>query len=245
MARTVVAWALSIFFTCFFGVVGLTLAAFYRKRLMKYAVRPWGKSVLWACGVKLVVEGLENLPSEPSILMYNHQSSFDIVAFSAALPIEWRAVMKKEVRNIPFVGWVSKLAGHYFVSRDGSKEDSREVKRMVAELKKGPSLIIAPEGTRSEDGRLLPFKKGGFVVAMLAQVPVVPIVIWGGKNIRKKGTYELHPNKTITVHILEPVDVRKLPRGKEGREELEKIVRERMNKVIEKHLAEEAREEAH
>lgn len=241
MLRTAFAWILSIFFTSFFGIIGLFLAVFSRKNLIRYSVRPWGRTVLWACGVDLKVEGIENLPDKPCIIMYNHQSSFDIIAFSAALPIEWRAVMKKEVARMPFVGWVSKLAGHYFVARDGSSDDTKEVKRIVRELKDGPSVIIAPEGTRSPDGRLLPFKKGGFLIAMMAKSPVVPIVIWGGKNIRSKGSYNFNTNKTILVKILEPVNVDELPKGKEGREKLESVVYEKMSAVIEEQLALEAK----
>lgn len=240
MVKTVIAWILSVFFTCFFGIIGLFLAVFRRSVLIKYAVRPWGRSVLWSCGIKLKVRGIENIPEEPSIIMYNHQSSFDIIAFSAALPVEWRAIMKNEVAKIPFIGWVSKLAGHYFVARDGSSDDTKEVKKIVSELKDGPFVIIAPEGTRSPDGKLLPFKKGGFLIAMLAKVPVVPIVIWGGKDVRKKGSYEIKPDKTIEVIILEPIDVRELSRGRKGREELERVVRERMEQIIDEKIALEA-----
>ena len=102
------------------------------------------------------------------------------------VPFEWKAVMKKEVASIPFIGWVSRLSGHYFVSRDGSVEDMNKVREIVRDIRKGPSLIIAPEGTRSDDGGLLPFKQGGFLIASLARVPVVPMIIWGSKDIRKK-----------------------------------------------------------
>ena len=240
MIRTFFAWILSVFFTTFFGIIGIVLAIVYRSHLIRYSVRPWGKTVMWACGVDLKVEGLENLSGEPTIIMYNHQSSLDIVAFSAALPVEWRAIMKKEVAKMPFVGWVSKLAGHYFVARDGSSDDTNEVKKIVRELKDGPSVIMAPEGTRSPDGRLLPFKKGGFLIAMMAKVPVVPIVIWGGKNVRKKNSLELHTNKTMLVKILEPIDVDSLPKGKKGREQLEQIVHDRMSEVINRELSLEA-----
>ena len=130
----------------------MLLAPFSNYLAVKYAVHPWGKTMLWAWRVKLKVEGLENLPEETSMIMYNHQSSFDILAFSAALPIEWKAIMKKEVLHMPFVGWVSKISGHYFVSRDGSAGDTKEVKKIVSQIKSGPSVIVAPEGTRSPDG---------------------------------------------------------------------------------------------
>ncbi|MGI9534603.1 MAG: lysophospholipid acyltransferase family protein [Thermodesulfobacteriota bacterium] len=236
MIRTFVSYILSVFFTTFWGLLGLIFALFSNYMAVTYAVRPWGKTMLWAWGVKLKVEGIENLPEGTSIIMYNHQSSFDILAFSAALPIEWKAIMKKEVLHMPFVGWVSKLSGHYFVSRDGSSGDTKEVKKIVSKIKSGPSVIVAPEGTRSMDGKLLPFKKGGFLIALLAGVPVVPMVIWGGLNIRKKDQFKIESNKKMFVKILEPIDVSKLPRGKRGREELEERVKSMMEEIINKQL---------
>jgi len=232
MIRNLLAYTLSVFFTTFWGIVGLILAPFSNYLAVKYAVHPWGKTVLWSWGIELIVEGLEKLPKDTSMIMYNHQSSFDILAFSAALPIEWKAIMKKEVLRMPFVGWVSKISGHYFVSRDGSASDTKEVKKIVKQIKSGPSVIIAPEGTRSLDGNLLPFRKGGFLIAILAGVPVVPMVIWGGLNIRKKGQFKIESNKKMLVKILDPIDVSQLPKGRKGREELEYKVRNMMEEVI-------------
>lgn len=236
MLRSAISYFFTIFFTSFFGSIGLILAPFSNRLVIKYSVGSWGKWVLWGCGVNLKVEGLENLLKEPSILMYNHQSSFDIPAFAAALPLEWKAIMKNEVLNMPFVGWVAKLGGHYFVARDGSSSDTKEVKKIVSKIKEGPSVILAPEGTRSEDGRLLPFKKGGFLIAILAGVPVVPMVIWGGKNITRKGSYKIYPGKDILVKILKPIDVSSLPKGRKGREELEEKVRSAMKDVIDEQV---------
>jgi 1-acyl-sn-glycerol-3-phosphate acyltransferase len=240
MVRLLIAYILSGFFTTFWGLIGLILVPFSNRLTITIAVRNWGKSMLWAWGIKLEIEGFEKLPQDRStIIMYNHQSSFDIFAFSAAIPFEWKAIMKKEVLSIPFVGWISKIGGHYFVSRDGSSEDTKEVKKIVSDIKTGPSLILAPEGTRSYDGRLLPFKKGGFLIAMLAGVPVVPMLIWGGKNIKNKKEFKLNSNNTINIKFFDPIDVSLLPRGKKGREELENSVRDSLASEVEKYLAQE------
>jgi 1-acyl-sn-glycerol-3-phosphate acyltransferase len=231
MLRTFLSWIAIVFWTIFFGIIGVFLSFALPDKVIKYAIRPWARSVLKSCGVKVEVEGVENLPKEPSIIMYNHQSSFDIFAFAGFLPIEWRAVIKKEVAPIPFVGWVSKITGHYFVSRDGSIRDTQEVRKIAERIRLGPSVLIAPEGTRSPDGRLLPFKKGGFVVAMLAGVPVVPMVILGGKDITPKGSMKVNPG-IMRIKILPPIDVKNLPPGKEGREELSRLVRDAMERVL-------------
>ena len=232
--RSIVAVILSSLFTAFWGSVGVAVSLLSVGNLIKCSVRPWGKAVLWACGVRLDVEGTENFPEGPFIVMFNHQSSLDIPVFSAVLPFEWRAVMKNEVASVPFIGWVCVLSGQYFVARDGSVGDTNRVREIVRKIRKGPSVVIAPEGTRSEDGELLPFKQGGFFMASLSRVPVVPMIIWGGKDIRKKGSYELNADRDIVVRILPPVDTASFPKGKEGGERLESAVREEMLREIEK-----------
>jgi 1-acyl-sn-glycerol-3-phosphate acyltransferase len=231
MLRTIVCWVTFIIYTVFFGLYGVVLALISPPAVVKYAVRPWARMILFTAGVKLDIRGLENIPEEPSIIMYNHQSVFDIFAYMAALPIDWKAVMKKEVGDMPFIGWVSRIAGHYLVARDGSVRDMREVKKIAGRIKEGPSVLIAPEGTRGKEGNLLPFQKGGFFIAMLAGVPVVPMVITGGLDIMPKDSKVLRPG-TMKIRILPPIDVADLPPGSEGREELMRIVRSQMEEVL-------------
>jgi len=233
MLRTIVCWVTFIIYTVFFGLYGVVLAMISPPAVVKYAVRPWARMILFTAGVKLDVQGLENIPAEPSIIMFNHQSVFDIFAYMAALPIDWKAVMKKEVGDMPFIGWVSRIAGHYIVARDGSDRDTKEVKKIVSRIKEGPSVLIAPEGTRGKEGKLLPFQKGGFLIAMLAGVPVVPMVITGGLDIMPKDSKVLRPG-TMKIRILPPIDVAGLPPGREGREELMRIVRTQMEEVLDR-----------
>jgi len=231
MLRTIVCWVTFIIYTVFFGIYGVVLAFISPPAVVKYAVRPWARMILFTAGVKLDVQGLENIPQQPSIIMFNHESVFDIFAYMAALPIDWKAVMKKEVGDMPFIGWVSKIAGHYIVARDGSERDTKEVKKIVSSIKEGPSVLIAPEGTRGKEGKLLPFQKGGFLIAMLAGVPVVPMVITGGLDIMPKDSKVLRPG-TMKIRILPPIDVADLPTGRAGREELMRIVRVRMEEEL-------------
>ena len=231
MLRTLYCGFIFVFFTTFFGVIGIILSLTYRPFVVPYAVKPWAKSNLWAAGIKLQVQGLENLPKEPCIIMFNHQSALDILAYMSILPIDWRAIMKKEVGQIPFIGWVSRLSGHYLVARDGSSSDTKEVKKIVSKIRSGPSVIVAPEGTRSKDGKLLPFQKGGFLIAVLARVPVVTMVITGGAELLSKGSR--HPNPGIMkIKLLSPILVDDLPKGREGREKLMHIVRRQMEEVL-------------
>ena len=163
--------------------------------------------------------------------MYNHQSVFDVISFMAVLPVEWKAIMKREIGRIPFIGWIAHLAGHYLVSRDGSSSDANEVRKIVRKIKDGPAVVLAPEGTRSPDGKLLPFQEGGFLIAMMAQVPVVTMVMQGGVERRSKESKDFMPG-TMKVTIFPPIDVKQLPRGKKGREELMRTVRSQMESVL-------------
>lgn len=231
MLRTIYCVIIFAVFTTFYGIIGMILSLTYRPFVVPYAVKPWAKTNLWAAGIKLDVEGIENLPKEPCIIMFNHQSALDILAYMSILPIDWRAIMKKEVGNFPFIGWVARLSGHYLVARDGSSSDTKEVKKIVGKIRSGPSVVVAPEGTRSKDGKLLPFQKGGFLIAVLARVPVVTMVITGGAELLTKGSR--HPNPgTMKIKILPPISVDDLPKGREGREKLMHIVREQMEEVL-------------
>lgn len=232
MLRTLYCATIFAVFTTFYGVIGIILSLTYRPFVVPYAVKPWARTNLWAAGIKLEVEGLENLPKDPCIIMFNHQSALDILAYMSILPIDWRAIMKKEVGQIPFIGWVSRLSGHYLVARDGSSSDTREVKKIVSKIRSGPSVVVAPEGTRSKDGKLLAFQKGGFLIAVLARVPVVTMVITGGAELLSKGSR--HPNPgTMKIKLFPPISVDDMPKGREGREELMQIVRNQMEEVLE------------
>jgi 1-acyl-sn-glycerol-3-phosphate acyltransferase len=231
MLRTLYCAIIYTVFTTFYGIIGIILSLTYRPFVVPYAVRPWAKTNLWAAGIHLDVDGLENLPEEPCIIMFNHQSALDILAYMSILPIDWRAIMKREVGQIPFIGWVARLSGHYLVARDGSSSDTKEVKKIVGKIRSGPTVVVAPEGTRSKDGKLLPFQKGGFLIAVLARVPVVTMVITGGAELLSKGSR--HPNAgTMKIKILPPISVDDLPKGREGREELMQIVRGQMEEVL-------------
>ncbi|MEM7007788.1 MAG: lysophospholipid acyltransferase family protein [Thermodesulfobacteriota bacterium] len=231
MIRTIYCALIFTVFTIFYGIVGMILSLTYRPWVTKYAVKPWAKTNLWAGGIKIDVKGLENLPKEPCIIMFNHQSALDILAYMSILPIDWRAIMKKEVGKIPFIGWVSILSGHHLVARDGSRSDTKEVKKIVEKIRLGPSVVVAPEGTRSDDGKLLPFQKGGFLIAVLARVPVVTMVIAGGRKLLPKSSRKAYPG-TMKIRILPPISVDELPKGREGREKLMHIVREQMEEVL-------------
>ena len=203
--KSAVALAFCALATFVFGIAGMVLSLVAPRLVIPLAVRPWGKALLMSLGVRLSVSGVENIPREPSVIMYNHQSSVDIPALVASLPGQYKLVMKDEVLKIPFVGWVSKVNGHFFVARDGGGGDSKQLKLMTRAIReKKQTLALAPEGTRSESGRLLDFKKGGFLLAAFSGAPVVPMVIRGGMKIKpKRGPFKI--GGRMSVDFLPPV----------------------------------------
>ncbi len=239
--KTIKSWIANILMfllTAFWGTLGIIASFWSTKAAVDFCIRPWGRTILNSFGVKLDVDGLENIPrGKPCLILYNHQSTFDILAFSAVVPVGWKAVMKRELLYLPFVGMVALLSGHYFVKRDGSVNDTKQVRDIVKDLKTGTdAVMIAPEGTRSEDGNLLPFKQGVFLIASLSGAPIIPMIIWGGKDIRPKNQIkiDLDKSKKMTIRVLPAIDPNDYPKGKKGREELSQLVRKQMEDEIEK-----------
>lgn len=233
MLRIAYSWFAFILLTVIFGIIGLVASFVARDYVSTYVVRPWAKLLLYSVGVRVDVTGLENIPKVPTVFLYNHQSIFDVFSYMSILPIEWRAIMKRKVGKMPFIGWVSMLSGHYFVSRDGSAADANTVRKVVRDLKtkNGYSVVIAPEGTRSLDGKLQDFYEGGFLIAMMSKAPVVTIVVEGGLERRSKVSRGVVPG-TMKMTIFPPIDVTKLPKGRAGREELIEIVKTQMESVL-------------
>jgi 1-acyl-sn-glycerol-3-phosphate acyltransferase len=162
--------------------------------------RAWAWLILKTTGVRVRVTGLEHLdPSKSYVLAANHQSIYDIPIVFTSLPMQLRIVAKESLGKIPFMGWHLHRTGHLLVDRRRPGPDIvAKMKRLVSE---GHSLIVFPEGTRSADGRLGPFKKGTFLVAMDAQLPVVPVSIRGSRHVMQKGRLMVCPGEvSITVH---------------------------------------------
>lgn len=235
MVRSTFNWTAIIVYTLFFGVVGLFVSPFWPDFVMRYVARPWARLILFTCGVKVNTHGLEKLSPAPAVIMFNHQSYFDIFAMAAVFPMDWKAIMKKELAMVPIFGWVAKLSGHYFVRRDGSISSVKEIDRVAEKIKHGSPVAIAPEGTRNTEDGLLPFKPGGFLIAIRSRVPVYPVVITGGAEIMGKKSLRISPG-VMGLKVLDKIDTSGLPNGKAGRKQLSEQVRS----IFERELANES-----
>jgi 1-acyl-sn-glycerol-3-phosphate acyltransferase len=162
--------------------------------------RAWSRWILATTGVRVRITGLEHLDAARSyVLASNHQSIYDIPILFASLPLQLRIVAKASLGRIPFLGWHLQRTGHLLVDRRNPGPDIvTKMKRLVGERH---SLIVFPEGTRSVDGAVARFKKGSFLVAVDARLPVVPVSVSGSREVMRKGRLMVRPGEVrLTIH---------------------------------------------
>jgi 1-acyl-sn-glycerol-3-phosphate acyltransferase len=195
--------------TLFFAGTAVLRSFLWRRNLYRccdWAARSWARTVLWAAGVKVVLEGVENLNTEvPQIVVSNHQSWFDVFALGAALPVRYRFVAKQELGDIPVFGRAWKSCGHVSVDRGNREAAIEALDQAWREIHEDKlTMILFPEGTRSPDGRLKAFKKGAFVLAVQGQVPLVPVAVLGSRQVMGKGDRRVRSGE-IRVRIGRPI----------------------------------------
>jgi 1-acyl-sn-glycerol-3-phosphate acyltransferase len=168
----------------------------------------WSKRILELSGVELEVHGREHLePGKSYVLMSNHQSYYDIPVLFQALRIPIRMVAKAELFNTPIWGRAMHAAGFIAVDRKRGREALTRLMQARERLERDQtSLWIAPEGTRSYDGTLLPFKRGGFQLALVTGLPIVPISINGTVRVHARSSEVIHRGERVQVTIAEPID---------------------------------------
>lgn len=168
--------------------------------------RFWANAILWMSGARVTVTGAEKLSRDRSyIYMANHQSNADIPVLLGRLPVQFRWLAKAELFKIPIFGRAMRGVGYISIDRSNRKSAFESLATAARTIRNGTSVLIFPEGTRSRDGRLLPFKKGGFVLAVDSGVPIVPVIIHGTSNIIPKGHVMIR-SAPVTMQILDPVD---------------------------------------
>jgi 1-acyl-sn-glycerol-3-phosphate acyltransferase len=170
------------------------------------SARQWARGCLWLGGVRLRIEGIEHLPVQgPVVYMSNHQGNFDVPVLFAGLPVQFRWLAKAELFKIPIFGRAMRGVGYISIDRSNRKSAFESLERAARTIRNGTSVLIFPEGTRSRDGHILPFKKGGFVLSVDSGVPIVPVIIRGTRDIIPKGRFMIRP-APVTMQILDPVE---------------------------------------
>ena len=207
MLRTIFVWSCIVLFGLIFGIFAILSYPFDpRGRLGHHCARIWGKLCLIANGVRLKIEGLEHLRKEgPYIFMVNHQGSYDIFSILGYLPFQFKWLAKKELFSIPVLGWGMTAVGYISIDRAGTRETVEAMNRAARKIREGMSVVIFPEGSRSPDGFIQPFKKGGFTLAIKSKVPIVPMAIAGSREIIPKGKMKVNPGD-IRIRIGQPIE---------------------------------------
>jgi len=207
--RTLWVFAVGTVATVYYAGGVLLRTYFWRRNLpcaCDRAARRWAGILLRAGGVRVTLEGLEHLRrDEPQIVVSNHQSWFDVFALAAHLPVRYRFVAKQELGGIPLFGRAWKACGHVSVDRGNREAAIEALDQAWQEIHQDKlTMVLFPEGTRSRDGRLQPFKKGAFVMAVQGQVPLVPVAVLGSRDVMPKGAWKIRRGP-ITVRIGPPI----------------------------------------
>jgi len=196
----------SILFTflCSFIAIAMGIFKTYSDPINNF-IRFWARTILRISGIQVEIIGIENVNSGvPTVFLSNHGSLFDILAAIYTIPGTVRFIAKKELFRIPIFAQGMKLAGMIKIDRGDSAKARETINEAIGIMKKGVSVIIFPEGTRSREGNIKPFKKGGVILAINGKFQIIPMAISGSFHIMKKNSLHLRKGK-IKVHFIEPI----------------------------------------
>jgi 1-acyl-sn-glycerol-3-phosphate acyltransferase len=193
--------------TIVLGIIAIVSAFFVRSSDPIHRIaRFWAKLILWVSRITVTVDGLSKLdPSRSYVYMSNHQSNFDIPVLLAYLTVQFRWLAKKELFRIPIFSRGMRAAGYISIDRSNRASAFKSLAEAAQKVKNGVSVMIFPEGTRSLDGKIRSFKKGGFFLAIDSGVPIVPIVLHGTWSIMPKNRWRIEPGH-VHMDILEPIE---------------------------------------
>ncbi len=195
--------------TLVIGLTGIILTIFetQKGRILGYCARIWGKCILFFNGLKYSVKGLENLnPNGNYIFAGNHASALDIPLAFSCLPFWLVPVAKIELKRVLVLGWVMQTAGHIWVDRTKRDQALRSIEKAKESLKSKPrSILLFPEGTRTINGLLGQFKKGGLLLSLDTGIPIVPVAFVGTYKMLKKGSLKM-TGREIELRIGKPIN---------------------------------------
>lgn len=198
----------------------------------------WPRILFWLAGIRQEVRGWEGLPEairtgqQPVIFMSNHESNLDPPVLIGAIPVPAVYISKKELRLVPLVGWAAAVGGTLFIDRGKRERAIRSLHEAALKIRHGKNVVIFPEGTRTRTGELGSFKKGGFVLAQDAGVPIVPLATVGGFHTLPAGSFRLRPGSYI-MQFGQPVHPSDYPDRTALAEELHRRIRDLVQRAKE------------
>jgi len=204
--HTIVIYLWIVVSTIILGTTAIVFSFFSKNGdSVHHVARLWGRCILWVSAMRVKVHGLENIPGRSAVYMSNHQSNFDIPVYFGGLPVQFRWVAKAELFKIPIFGQGMRGAGYISIDRSDTRSAIRSLNRAAENIREGTSVLFFPEGTRSKDGSLRSFKKGGFIMAVEAGVPIIPMAVTGTFKVMPKGA-KLIRRHPVQVHVLPPIN---------------------------------------
>jgi len=222
----------TIFWTILFGVAVILFSPFdYKKgRILGFIVKYWAKTIFKTMNINVRVIGLDKLDRNADyIFAPNHASSLDIPLILGFLPFWIVPISKIELKWIPFLGWAMQAAGHVFVDRRDHEKAMLSIAKIKNSLIKNTrSILIFPEGSRTNDGRVNQFKTGGLSIGISTKISIVPVAIEGTFESLSKHSKKF-VNKLLTINIGSPVDTRKY--SLDDRKDLAIIVNSEVKKL--------------
>jgi 1-acyl-sn-glycerol-3-phosphate acyltransferase len=193
--------------------IGMTFAVLFGAKDFLYGLGHFGvRLALTLSGIRYRVAGRDHVPSRAVVFCANHQSNVDPPVLFEALHPRVHILYKAELNAVPLLARAFRVGGFIPVDRRNKEAAMRSIEAGAASIRSGNSFLIFPEGTRSRTADLLPFKKGGFIMAIKAQAPIVPVAVQGGRAAMRKGSRIVRP-VTVSVRIGEPIDTAGLALG--------------------------------
>ena len=212
--------------TLLFGVPATIGGLLGFKQSTMWFGKPWSRVCLWFVGARASYLNLERLTErQPCIYLANHQSAVDIWVMLISLPLATRFVAKQSLFSLPGLGWAMRASGFIPIDRTNRGAAVKSLRTAAARIRDGSSVVLYPEGTRSKDGKLQPFKKGPFHLALQAGVPIVPMLLVGTHGVLPAGTIRVRPGP-VEIRVLPPVEVREDDTVESLRDRLHDVFRE-------------------
>jgi 1-acyl-sn-glycerol-3-phosphate acyltransferase len=193
--------------TTFLGIPVMVAGLLSRTGNLAFSIsKLWAYIMLAVSFVRTEIKNKNKILKETSyIIISNHQSHYDIIALVTTLGIQYRWIIKKEILKLPIFGYALYASRNIFIDRSNTTSAIESINKGFDRLPKGVSVMVFAEGTRSPDGRIHEFKKGGFVMAVQRKIPILPVTVNGSRRIMRKGSFTLKPGK-IQIVIGDPID---------------------------------------
>ena len=228
-------WLLLVFVPCVLLSTALAVVASFVLRVLLGERRAgalvapvWSRTLTVLLPLRVVVGGRDNIDrTRAYVVVSNHESQLDILALYGRLGLDLRWIVKKEIRNIPLLGWGCRIVGHVFVDRQNRDAAIASINQAVLRMEPGEGMLFFPEGTRSKEGALMPFKSGAFRTALMLNMPILPVSIEGAWELMRPG--QLLPDfGTVRVKVHAAIETSGLDNTNEQVRELMQQARSRI-----------------